>query len=164
MKSCDSWPQFVYSSSTQVENNDNMLLCLLSIDSGRGSVKLMGKFIHTNTSHRASDVLLLAVGVGSDESFSGLNRYFGKSAKEIEEIATEGLIVDSNIQKIHFLFVGDFKVVYSLLGANGSSSRRPCPWCVYFQSNRLSCIINILLTLEIAILIISLMGREFVLT
>ena len=29
-----------------------------------------------------------------------------------------------------FLFVGDFKILYSLTGSFGATSRYPCPWCL----------------------------------
>lgn len=105
------------------------MVVLISIESGKGSVKLMARVVSLTISQRASEILLIAQASGSNESFSNLELVFGQTGLEIEAIEKDRLLIGGISIRVHFFLVADFKVVYSIIGSGVSGSMYPCPWC-----------------------------------
>ena len=48
---------------------------------------------------------------------------------EIKDLRENGITVHEKKLTIEFFFVADFKVIYSVTGAFGSTAKFACPWC-----------------------------------
>lgn len=112
-----------------IRKRDNTVPILFSLDSGTGSVKLMGKILLHDCSQKLEEIMLLGQACGSDESFQGVERCFGESAREISALAQNGFSIGPKKFRVLPIFVADFKVYYSLTGSFGQNSTYPCPWC-----------------------------------
>lgn len=102
---------------------------LFSIDSGTGTVKLMGKILLEDSSQSSDQIFLLGESCGSDERFHAMETCFGECAKEINHLAQKGIEIENEHYTFIPIFVADFKVYYSLTGGLGACSKFPCPWC-----------------------------------
>lgn len=128
-KETDSWPFPPKIESSNSFDVATSLIFELSIDSGGGTTKMMGKFISNRSGQLGSDIILLAEAHGISETFEDLSRIFGVYSDELKSIITEGLIIDAVNYNCQMFFVGDFQVYYAILGMYTAGSKQPCPWC-----------------------------------
>lgn len=128
-KSTDNWPTPPESRTIPIENVNATVVLLLSIDSGAGTVKLMGKFLRIIGNQSVNEVFLIAQAVGKIESFTFFERIFGDYKTEIDDIVNAGVYIDDVHIRIIVLHVHDFKVMYILTGSKGANSRYPCCHC-----------------------------------
>lgn len=73
--------------------------------------------------------MLLGECKGTDESFNKLEICFLPIFKEVESLGTNGISAQGNLYKAQVNLTCDFKVLYSILGCFGPSSRFPCIYC-----------------------------------
>lgn len=123
LKHAEKGPYPPYVSSISEDDRNSTVLVLISIDSGKGSLKMMARLVSTDSTQSPSEILLIAEATGCDESFASLERILSITGIEIESISTNGLVVDGRNVKVQFLMVADFKVVYSIIGCSGSASK-----------------------------------------
>ena len=128
--SIGSWPTPPRLENILESERSSTIVVLLSLDSGTGTVKLMMKIIQECPNQRVSDVTLIAESRGTSEAFVDLKVSFGPIREEISALKTNGLVFQGKKIDIRLYFVGDFKVIYSLTGSFGPSSKYPCPWCL----------------------------------
>ena len=102
---------------------------LLSLDSGTGTVKLMFRFLTETISQNVSEITLIAEALGTSEAFADIHAMFGSISAEILDLRENGLRINSVRYEVVTFFVADFKVLYSVTGSFGPSSKFPCPWC-----------------------------------
>eukprot|EP00171_Calliarthron_tuberculosum_P001160 IDg1160t1 len=129
LKKCGRWPTPPRLNWIPENALEDTVVVLLSIDSGTGTLKLMGRFVTDRSGQSTADVLLLAQSPIISERFENIDKVFGSCASEMKKIKNEGLDVAGKIVRVLFLFVGDFKVIYSVSGGFGARSKYPCPWC-----------------------------------
>jgi len=127
--------KFLDLNSVPNEQKETTVPILFSLDSGTGTLKFMGKILLENSTQKYDEVFLLGEAVGSDESFTSIETYFGESAREIADITKNGIRIGSVIYTIYPIFVADFKVYYSITGGYGARSKYPCPWCTVLSKN-----------------------------
>ena len=101
----------------------------LSIDSGAGTTKLMGKFIKESVGQRTKNIMLLAEAHKISESFIDLANCFGEFGPKIRQLTNHGITIDEEFYQVKFVFVRDFHIYYALFSISGSNSKFPCPWC-----------------------------------
>lgn len=101
----------------------------LSIDTGNGSTKFMGKFVRNGGGQSVTNVLLLAEAHSIRETFDALFEVFGDFSKEIANVASSGITIDGEKYHVKFYFVGDYKVYGALLVMKTAQSTYSCPWC-----------------------------------
>lgn len=88
----------------------------ISIDLGKGTTKFMCNCIHIHSNQSVSDVFMLAEAHGICATFDNLYLAFGAFSAEIEDFISNGTQLNGKTIRVVFLFVGDYKVYYSLLG------------------------------------------------
>lgn len=129
MKKAESWPTPPCLNFFSETCRSRTVVVLLSIDSGTGTLKLMARFVTETSGQETSDVILLAQSTCISERFDNIERVFGQCALEIQAVRERGLIIDEKTVRVLFLFVADFKVLYSVTGGFGARGTFPCPWC-----------------------------------
>jgi len=128
-KSANLWPTPPISRVIPQEEVLKTVVVMLSIDSGAGTVKMMGRFLRDVGNQAVNEVFLIAQGVGNIESFDFFQTMLGDYRAEIDEIVATGITVDGSQVRIMILHVHDFKVMYILTGGKGPNSRYPCCHC-----------------------------------
>lgn len=89
---------------------------IISIDSGKGTLKFMGKFLREEGGQQVHDVTLIAHAAETLESFQIFNEMFSSYQAEIKRIEAKGIIVDGKHFQVVFLQVHDmFKSRQELL-------------------------------------------------
>lgn len=108
--------------------NDTIVL-LLSIDSGAGTVKFMGRFLHVNGGQSVTDIFFIAQASSTMESFEYFQKLFSGYQEELQDISTKGIFFGGKNLRIEVIHDHDLKVLYILTGNRGARSKFPCPFC-----------------------------------
>ncbi len=82
--SADVWPEPPAIGILQQKFRAECLILLLSIDSGKGTTKLTGKFVDKDSGQSTPNIILLAEAHKLRETFDELSRTFGYLREEIE--------------------------------------------------------------------------------
>ena len=80
--------------SIENEMNQDFLVLQLSIDTGGGTTKMMGRLVHSESTQSTKDVILLGEAHAISETWSDLYKVFGKYQLELSSILKEGLTVN----------------------------------------------------------------------
>lgn len=128
-KQCSSWPFPPPLHCIDESNCSRTLVSILSIDTGTGTTKLMGRFLRFNPTQDTNDVLLIGEAQGTDESFHRLVRYFGPIYDDIEHLEHSGITIGETKYEVVLFHTSDFKLLYSVTGVSSASSRFPCLYC-----------------------------------
>lgn len=107
LDSVNRWPIPPLSKMIDASKRDTSLVFPLSVDSGQGMLKLMGRFSYEDTGQNTRDVMLLSEAVGKVESFERL---------ELDHMKRIGVTVHRKSIDVHVVHVHDYKVLYLLLG------------------------------------------------
>jgi len=128
-QSTNLWPEPPSITDVPDEDFQNALVFQLSLDTGGGTCKLMGKFVKKQGGQTVSDILLLSETQGILETNKDLDRAFSSYRVDILSLVNHGIDVNGRNYKVRVFFVGDFKIYYAALGMHSAVSARPCPWC-----------------------------------
>lgn len=99
----------------------------LSIDSGRGMKKVISRFVLENQGQSVMNILLLGEAHSTNENFHEVSHDFVTIDSQLNSMMDYGVIVNGRHYFVRCLFVGDFTLLYAILGIVSTAGRLPCP-------------------------------------
>jgi len=123
------WPTPPISRAVPEDLVNNTVVLLLSIDSGGGTVKLMGRFLYSKSGQSVTDVFLIAQAASTMENFQYFEKLFSGYHDELYDLTTNGINFGDKHLQVKIIHDHDFKVLYILTGNKGARSNFPCPFC-----------------------------------
>lgn len=125
----NSWSYPPVLNGWDADKKHNTLIFELSLDSGGGTLKFMGKFICEHGSQSVNDIILLSEAQDIDEENGDLVKAFSSYTEELRYLIDFGISVRHKQYQVKLYFVGDFKVYWAILGMSTTVGQYPCPWC-----------------------------------
>lgn len=131
----DWWPKPPSLQCIHGHEVEHTVVMLLSIDSGAGTTKLLGKLLRDPPTQDTREIILIAEAHDVTENFKDLYDDFGWISDQLKTLLGNGVSISGIIYRVRMFFVGDLMIYYSLLGVSNDASSKPCFWCQVPKKN-----------------------------